>query len=369
MERPSAARRILRAMAQILLIVGITELTLDAALWARRFFFGLRTREQAKKEVLWQGDDYLRGRLAPRQKDVQIGPGRASINSLGFRGPEPRGKPFRIVCLGDSVTFGWGVSKEEATYPALLDRALSRRDAEVFNAGMPRWNSCDLMDLYVTRISALRPQVLVVLAGWNDIGFEFAPFTTQSAPKTNGRILWQTAYDSTSVAFVTGGVLRRLGDLKKSREVLRAHEAGRDAIQWERLDEYDRILTTIIQLARRDGAQPVLVTLPHFLGPSIPEAQKQKLIPHLLAWPDLSYQGWWRVVTRTNREIRKVARARSVPLAECEHSVAPEHFTDIAHLDEEGNRQLAACVARTLSALVSPGGKPPADQAPGSALR
>ena len=170
---------------------------------------------------------------------------------------------------------------------------------------------------------------------------------------------------------MTGGVLRRLGDLKKSREALRSHESRRDAIRWERLDEYNRILTAIVHLARRDGAQPVLVTLPHFLGSSIPEAQKQKMIPHLLAWPDISYQGWWRMVTRVNEEIRKVSRALAVPLAECENSVAPEHFTDVAHLDEEGNRQLAACVAQTLrpriavqpveapsTALRSPSSKP-----------
>ena len=171
METPSTARRVLRFAAQILLILGIAELTLDAGLWARRFVLGLRTHEQAKDDAFWHEDDYLRGRIVPRQKHVRIGPAQASINSLGLRGAEPRGAPYRIVCLGDSVTFGWGISRDDATYPAALGQALGRRDVEVLNAGMPRWNSCDLMDLYVTRIAAIRPQTLVVLAGWNDIGY------------------------------------------------------------------------------------------------------------------------------------------------------------------------------------------------------
>ena len=48
-----------------------------------------------------------------------------STNSQGFRGPEiPKKKQKRrILCLGDSVTFGWGV-EEEASYPALLRKTL-----------------------------------------------------------------------------------------------------------------------------------------------------------------------------------------------------------------------------------------------------
>ncbi len=355
MESSSKTRRALRGAAKALLVLCIAELTLDAGLWARRFLLGLRTRAQTKNEALWQADDYLRGRVIPRQKDVQIAAARVSINSLGFRGPEPRGAPYRIVCLGDSVTFGWGISKDGDTYPAALGRVLGRRDVEVLNAGMPRWNSCDLMDLYVTRITAIRPQALVVLAGWNDIGYEMLVPRFEVQRETTGGILWRTAYDSSSLAHVTGGVIRRIEDLRKSQGVIRARESGRDDVRWERLDEYNRILSAIVRLARQDGVQPVLVTLPHYFGPSLPEAQKQKLVSYLLAWPDVSYNGWWRVVTRTNEEIRKVSRTLSVPLADCERTVSPEHFTDLAHLDKKGNRQLAACVARTLGPLVSPG--------------
>jgi lysophospholipase L1-like esterase len=58
-----------------------------------------------------------------------------STNSRGLRGPEvadPK-KGRRVLCLGDSVTFGWGVPYEES-YPARLAAALG---AEVVNAGVP----------------------------------------------------------------------------------------------------------------------------------------------------------------------------------------------------------------------------------------
>lgn len=58
-----------------------------------------------------------------------------STNSRGMRGPElatPKAGP-RVLCLGDSVTFGWGVPEADS-YPARLRDALG---VEVVNAGVP----------------------------------------------------------------------------------------------------------------------------------------------------------------------------------------------------------------------------------------
>jgi lysophospholipase L1-like esterase len=57
-----------------------------------------------------------------------------STNKQGFRSPELGEKTrFRILCIGESVTFGWGVKAEES-YPARLGVELG---AEVINAGVP----------------------------------------------------------------------------------------------------------------------------------------------------------------------------------------------------------------------------------------
>jgi len=58
-----------------------------------------------------------------------------NTGSRGLRGPdfETPSPGFRVVCIGDSVTFGWGVSDDQ-TYPAHLATVLG---VEVLNAGMP----------------------------------------------------------------------------------------------------------------------------------------------------------------------------------------------------------------------------------------
>ena len=72
--------------------------------------------------------------------DVQV-----DTNALGLRGPEvavpPAPDRYRILVLGDSFAFGWGVELEQAWHLRMA-RALAARDGrtvEVVTAGVPGW--------------------------------------------------------------------------------------------------------------------------------------------------------------------------------------------------------------------------------------
>jgi hypothetical protein len=65
----------------------------------------------------------------------------ASINALGFRDREfdqDRSAACRVLAIGDSFTFGWGVSLEES-WPEVLEAALKQSgvSVEVANLGFP----------------------------------------------------------------------------------------------------------------------------------------------------------------------------------------------------------------------------------------
>lgn len=98
-----------------------------------------------------------------------------SINSEGFRDREisSRKPPsvFRIVCLGDSWTFGMNVSQDQA-YPQRLSAALQqqfpRATFEVLNRGVLGYSSYQGAQLLRNRILDLDPDVVVIGYAMND---------------------------------------------------------------------------------------------------------------------------------------------------------------------------------------------------------
>jgi lysophospholipase L1-like esterase len=84
--------------------------------------------------------------------------------------PVDEGSP-RILCVGDSFTYGLGATSRENTYPSQLDAALEARDtdAQVINCGWPGSTSGDLLTKLDEQLAAYRPRIVYVLTGCNDV--------------------------------------------------------------------------------------------------------------------------------------------------------------------------------------------------------
>src|SRR6185369_9606928 len=94
-------------------------------------------------------------------------------NSEGFRGPE-RTKdrnPYRVLAIGDSITFGFNVDQPDV-WPRELEGLLRsyspKRDVEVINAGVPGWTWLQGLEFLNKRGLALRPDVVIFGHGTND---------------------------------------------------------------------------------------------------------------------------------------------------------------------------------------------------------
>jgi lysophospholipase L1-like esterase len=98
-----------------------------------------------------------------------------TLNADGFRGPAlPLAKPadaLRVIAVGDSSTFGWGVNDDE-TYPADLARRLAAawpgRPVEVMNAGIPGFGSFQGKHLLEAEVLPRKPDYVVLGFGFND---------------------------------------------------------------------------------------------------------------------------------------------------------------------------------------------------------
>jgi lysophospholipase L1-like esterase len=100
----------------------------------------------------------------------------ARINSDGFRGPErsraqQEDEVFRILCIGDAVTYGFNVD-QQATYPASLEKMLAakyrKRRFEVVNAGVAGWSWIQGAAFLLRDGLALRPDLIIVAHGTDD---------------------------------------------------------------------------------------------------------------------------------------------------------------------------------------------------------
>ena len=96
-------------------------------------------------------------------------------NSYGMRDREFSAVPapgvIRILCLGDSLTFGDGVAVED-TYPKQLEARLGRKGAvryEVINAGVPSYDTWQEVVYFEEWGWRLKPNMVVIGIYGNDV--------------------------------------------------------------------------------------------------------------------------------------------------------------------------------------------------------
>lgn len=125
-----------------------------------------------------QQDPVLFWRNRPNLNTTFFGENIAT-NEIGLRtrkgasrniSPEHPGT-LRIICMGASPTFGWGVAYDK-TYSSRLEKLLRnemRMDAEVINAGMIGHSSYQGKILLKRELAALKPDIITVPYVINDI--------------------------------------------------------------------------------------------------------------------------------------------------------------------------------------------------------
>lgn len=209
-----------------------------------------------------------------------------ALNSRGFRGPEfespPRPSRLRIVCLGDSWTFGANVGQDDA-YPqrleALARQAFPGADLEVLNLGVLGYSSYQGIEVLRSVGLALEPDVIVIGYGMNDssmAGFRdedvksakapAAPWTRRLASAAEWsevfRLLRYVAlaarYQPASVADSIRQADARAAGAMKAGSPADVYAKGE---AWTRvpLPDYQRNLTEMVALARSRGAGVVLM--------------------------------------------------------------------------------------------------------------
>jgi hypothetical protein len=119
----------------------------------------------------------------PSNFHANYGEIRVSTNELGMRDDPVRPKQpgeFRVAAIGDSVTFGWGVQREE-TWCYQLQQKLaaeraSRGPARVLDTGCGGYDSQQELHLLRRLGEKLEPDVVLLLYVPNDVETNVPPF-------------------------------------------------------------------------------------------------------------------------------------------------------------------------------------------------
>jgi lysophospholipase L1-like esterase len=211
-----------------------------------------------------------------------------SINSQGFREREfsrQRSRSsFRIVCVGDSWTFGANVSQDRA-FPqrvaALLEREHPEAEFDVLNLGVMGYSSRQGLELMRRYVLDLQPDLVLIgfgmndaiVSGWRDKDAIGGPQTT---PQRLNRLLdhaesyklvryWQSRLNYRP--WTIGDYLEKVARSDGTPDAVWTGREASESADYDGLDavtrvsprDYEKNLTEMIDLARGRGADAVLL--------------------------------------------------------------------------------------------------------------
>lgn len=290
-----------------------------------------------EQSTIFEGDPLLLWRLKPNLDHVYWDFTDVSTNAQSFRADYPIGrKPagtFRIVCLGDSVTFGYRVppvwperprdfNPEWQPYPMLLEKELRKanpnRSIEVFPMAVPGYTSHQGLAWLRRDIGYLQPDMVIASFGWNDASVSDAPdretIDTRWWPVT---IRWLIDH-SQAFAHATRW-LRSRNDVKP---------VVRTPVPRVSQQEYVDNFKAIVRLAKDHGAGVIVIGAPY--RDSITNPPEAQLMTQ--------YRGW----LKSEMQQSQTPYLEILELTEAAGSVNQGFFGELIHPNHMGHRLMAS---------------------------
>ncbi len=345
---PSLTVRLVGALLSIIIFLALAELVLaiiQPNLYHRNQFFP-SNRDIDFPEV-YQRDARLMWRFRPSItttsrlfSDLDY-----TINSSGIRGPEitePK-RGYRIVALGNSCTFGWGVAFEDTwthQLEGMLNKQLPEVAIEVINAGVPGYSSHQGKQYLEGELFSLEPDMVLVMLGFND-HYPAGRGKTDSEQKLDNSLLIGA---QNMLARLRLYRLIRKAFLSLSSDDAPARLDDIHGVKRVSLPEYFTNLREIIRLCRENGVQPVLLQPP---------------IASLENYFDGAVSDFHRLHEFYQHEMVRASQYETAALVDLQHTFDGHHTlfdnatNDPIHFNKEGHRVAARAIAETVAPLIA----------------
>ena len=269
-------------------------------------------------------------------------------NSLSYRGDEfPSVKPegvFRIVALGGSSTYDVRIDDNGQTFTAQLETLLREtygyQRVEVVNAGVPGYNSWEMLVNLQFRVLDVDPDLVIISEGTNDVHARLVLPSAYRGDDLGRRRAWQAPRVALWEHSALLRILSRLANVTRQVGVddfvsaptylswpyeTRMAEAELDPAEVLAANPpiyFRRNLENMVAVAQAQGVTVLLATWPYS--------------PHLNDYASQPYyqQGF----DENNSVVREVADGNDVPLFELAGAMPQDavYWADGRHVNEAG---------------------------------
>ncbi|MGI9308305.1 MAG: SGNH/GDSL hydrolase family protein [Gammaproteobacteria bacterium] len=210
MNIKEVARGLSAAIVSLLFFIVLLEVSLQ--IYTRMFIYYDVEMSRYAAEVKEKSANPKIGHVHKPNSEAYLMGTDVVINSDGLRDreyPVARNDKYRIAVLGDSLTFAWGVDKEDA-FEEVLEREISKKHpVEMINFGTGNYNTQQQLNLFKEKGLKYNPDKVVVFYFIND------------AELTPERSKWNALAWSRGITFFWSrvrGLMSRMGDSSETFE-------------------------------------------------------------------------------------------------------------------------------------------------------
>jgi len=367
-QRRSVITTVLSKPLLTLFGVVLSLLLLEVIL---RFYNPLQARIKGNRIVLTTNKTYhiKNDIISGLDSDITV-----TRNSIGFRGPDPpadKDKYLTIVTIGGSTTQCFFLSDDQ-TWTAQLGKNLEHSFSHIWvnNAGLDGHSTYGHLILLEDLIVPLHPRVALFLVGANDVargsisdwdaenvksGIQFGSATAF--------IKSLSAYSEVVALFLNGyrsytaykaGLLHQQVDLTQqgyldipeAEQKQKVEENASPSL----LNGYEGRLTRIVEVCRKSGIEPVLITQPLLVGFGTDDVTGVDLARIRAYGPRQTGKMYWDLVEKYNDVTRRVGSSQNLLVIDLAREMpkSSRYFYDFIHYTPAGAKTIAGILNKSL---------------------
>ncbi len=267
------------------------------------------------------------------------------FDPLRHSGLAPAGKT-RVVCLGGSAAF--------RGFPRFLGPALKKyypaKDFEVIDAAVPGYTGYTSYLNFSSRVSASRPDVVVIYHGINELKYLFSPDLREDYSHLG--LPWVEKKDERGVyALCRKLAVVRFLNLAAMRILARpqARRKWEPELSKEARETAKGHMRKLLSAVREAGGRPVLCTFALARGGEYPQEISEKIDGLLHGYaPGVSAENAAQAIADLNKDRRKLAKETGTPLLDLEKLMPRKavYFIDCCHHSDKGAMLISDMIAQ-----------------------